>query len=202
MASGDPQPSITWSKVGEEMNSPNVVLSNGNTVLSIRNAAITDRGMYMCTAENSGGSSRATAIVEVERREPPRIEVYPDTRQTVTKSGSVLFQCRTLAGIPTPVVTWTRADGRPLDPHIEILRGGVMRINRVIGSEAGEYKCRAQNEAGSTEAVASLIVQEIPTIALEPKGSVTMQVGAKLRIQCTVSGDPRPTIAWKRIKST
>ncbi len=184
------------------MNSPNVVLSQGNTVISIRNAAVTDRGMYMCTVENSGGSARATSIVEVERREPPRIEVYPDTTQTVTKSGSVLFQCRTLAGIPSPVVTWTRMDGRPLDSHIEILRGGVMRINRVQGSEAGEYKCRAQNEAGSTEAIANLIVQEIPRIELEPKGSVTMQVGVSLSIECNVYGDPTPTISWKRIKST
>ena len=91
-------PSLSWSKVGEDMDSPNLVLSNGDTVLSLRNAAVSDRGMYMCTAENAGGSARATSIVEVERREPPRIEVYPDTRQTVTKSGSVLFQCRTLAG--------------------------------------------------------------------------------------------------------
>ncbi len=184
------------------MTSPNLVLSQGNKILSIRNAAVTDRGMYMCTGEDSGGSARATSIVEVERREPPRIEVYPDTTQTVTKSGSVLFQCRTLAGIPSPVVTWTRMDGRPLDPHIEILRGGVMRMNRVQGSEAGEYKCRAQNEAGSTEAIANLIVQEIPRIELEPKGSVTMQVGVRLTIQCNVYGDPTPTISWKRIKST
>ena len=37
-------------------------------------------------------------------REAPRLEIYPSTTQTVAKGGSVLFQCRVLAGIPAPEV--------------------------------------------------------------------------------------------------
>ena len=33
------------------------------------------------------------------------------------------------------------------------------RINRIDGSEAGEYKCTAENEAGIATAIANLIVQ-------------------------------------------
>ena len=125
-ASGNPPITLTWSKVGEDLSSPNIVVSDQNSVLSIQNAQVYDRGMYMCTAQNPGGSARSTSVVEIERREPPRIEIYPDSTQTVTKFGSVLFQCRTLSGIPTPTITWLRKDGRPLEAHIEILRGGVM----------------------------------------------------------------------------
>ena len=38
-------------------------------------------------------------------REAPRLEIYPSTTQTVAKGGSVLFQCRVLAGIPAPEVS-------------------------------------------------------------------------------------------------
>lgn len=197
IGSGDPMPTLEWSKVGEDMSSPNLVVSGG--LLTIRNAAVSDRGMYICTAESAGGSARASAIVEVERREAPGVEIYPESSQTITKSGSVLFQCRTVAGIPTPAVTWTRVDGRPFQQNIEILGGGVLRINRVTGAEAGQYRCRAVNEAGSTEAVANLVIQEVPTIDLQPRGSVTMKVGTLLSIQCTARGDPSPTLSWKKI---
>ena len=39
-------------------------------------------------------------------REAPRLEIYPSTTQTVAKGGSVLFQCRVLAGIPAPEVCY------------------------------------------------------------------------------------------------
>jgi hypothetical protein len=37
-------------------------------VLRIINALVRDRGVYICTAENTGGSSVASAVVEVERK--------------------------------------------------------------------------------------------------------------------------------------
>ena len=197
IVSGNPQPSIVWSKVGEDLSSPNLVVSGA--LLSLRAAAVSDRGMYICTAENPGGSARASAIIEVERREAPAIEIYPESYQTVTTGGSVLFQCRTVAGIPTPLVTWTRADGRPFQPNVEILGGGVIRINRLTGGEAGQYNCKAANEAGVAEATATLIIQEAPSIELTPRGSVSVQVGSKLSLECAARGDPRPSIIWKKI---
>lgn len=37
--------------------------------------------------ESSSGKSLASAIVEVERRESPMIEMYPSGRQTVVRDG-------------------------------------------------------------------------------------------------------------------
>jgi hypothetical protein len=127
------------------------------------------------------------------------VEIYPESYQTVTTGGSVLFQCRTMAGIPTPLVTWTRADGRPFQPNVEMLGGGVIRINRLTGSEAGQYNCKAVNEAGVAEATATLVIQEAPSIELTPRGSVSMRTGTKLSIECNARGDPRPSIVWKKI---
>ena len=74
-ASGSPRPAVTWSKVGEELSSPRIAVTG--EVLRVRGAAVADRGMYLCTAESAGGSARASAILEVEPREAPRLEVYP-----------------------------------------------------------------------------------------------------------------------------
>jgi len=79
-----------------------IVLQRNMEVLRIPNAQVSDRGVYVCTVENSGGKSLASAVVEVERREPPQIEMYPEPRQTVVLGGSALFQCRVTAGIPSP----------------------------------------------------------------------------------------------------
>jgi hypothetical protein len=197
IATGDPQPTLVWSKVGEDLSSPNLVVSG--PLLSLRAAAVSDRGMYICTAENPGGSARASAIVEVERRESPAVEIYPESYQTITTGGSVLFQCRTVAGIPTPVVTWTRDDGRPFQPNVEILGGGVIRINRLTGAEAGQYNCKAVNEAGVAEATATLIIQEAPSIQLTPSGSISVQAGSPLSLVCTARGDPPPSVTWKKV---
>jgi hypothetical protein len=45
------------------------------------------RGVYVCQVENSAGKSLSSAIVEVERRETPLIEMYPSGKQTVIKDG-------------------------------------------------------------------------------------------------------------------
>ena len=58
--------------------------------------------------------------------------------QTINIGGSVLYQCRAVAGIPSPVITWTRTDLRPLTSNTEVLSGWVLRITRVTGVEEGE----------------------------------------------------------------
>ncbi len=130
LVEGQPPPKIEWSKVGEDLRNNRNIYIQGPT-LTLSNVKVTDRGVYVCTAENSGGTSRASAIVEVERREQPVIDFYPDSRQVVNNGGSVLFQCRVTAGIPSPKLTWRRLDGRPFGSNVENLDGGVIRINQV-----------------------------------------------------------------------
>ena len=82
----------------------------------------------MCSVKTSCGSQgRSSSVLEVEPREPPTVELYPSSIQTVNKGESALFQCRYMSGIPTPTVSWVRQDGRPLGPNVEVLSGGVLR---------------------------------------------------------------------------
>ena len=43
-------------------------------------------------------------------REPPRIEIYPESTSVITTGSSALFQCRIIGGIPSPTVVWSRYD--------------------------------------------------------------------------------------------
>ena len=63
---GTPKPTIQWSKVGEDLNSPNILI-DGET-LTITNSAVSDRGVYVCNVENNAGTTRASAVLEVDRR--------------------------------------------------------------------------------------------------------------------------------------
>lgn len=135
-------------------------------------------------------------------REPPAVELYPQSRQVVVQGGSALFQCRVTAGIPTPRAKWSRVDGRPLLPNVEELDGGVIRFNRVTGAEQGQYVCTAENDAGSITGVATLAVQSIPTITISPGSNpVRAKIGQRLRLECRAQGDPAPTVSWRRLRT-
>jgi len=197
-ASGDPRPSVIWTKVGEEISASPRISVEG-TSLRIRGAAVADRGMFLCTATSAGGSARGSGIVEVEPREAPRLEVYPEAEQTISVGGSVLFQCRAVAGIPSPEISWTRQGGGRLTSNAEVLSGGVLRITRVTGTEAGSYVCTATNTAGRATILTTLTIQKPPTVRLQPSGSLQIVIGRPLRLECLVEGEPRPSIVWRKI---
>ena len=63
---GTPRPTIRWSKVGEELSGRNIALDRETLTLS--NTVVSDRGVYVCTVTNNAGTSRGSAVLEVERR--------------------------------------------------------------------------------------------------------------------------------------
>ena len=125
VATGNPPPKVTWTKAGEDLSSPSLSVS-GNTLM-VRNAVVTDRGVFLCSAENSAGSDRASSFLEIEPREAPTIDIFPAESQTITTGSSVIFQCRAMTGIPEPKITWTREDRRPIAQNVELLSDGVLR---------------------------------------------------------------------------
>ena len=56
-ATGNPTPSITWTKDGSAVNHPRISLSLGNKQLTITNVIRDDSGDYQCVANNSIGAA-------------------------------------------------------------------------------------------------------------------------------------------------
>ena len=164
-----------WEKVRDEMDPATASVSG--TQLTISPLVVGDRGLYVCTVTSWCGTvARSSAVLEVEPREPPSVELYPAPHQAVPSGGSVMLQCRyrikpechdtdmtlirTMTGIPQPTVTWSREDGRPLTESTEILEGGVLRIIGVREEEAGAYVCRAENVVGVASTTASIQIEK------------------------------------------
>lgn len=64
-ASGNPHPSVQWSRVHDPLGAN--VQVNGN-ILRILNAQINDRGVYLCTAVSDGGTTEESTVIDVERK--------------------------------------------------------------------------------------------------------------------------------------
>ncbi|XP_068128537.1 immunoglobulin superfamily DCC subclass member 3 [Hyperolius riggenbachi] len=66
LAQGEPPPQITWLKNGEELDpSGHIKLKNSNSTLTISGISQEDEAIYQCIAQNSAGSSQASARLSV-----------------------------------------------------------------------------------------------------------------------------------------
>ncbi|XP_019884797.1 basement membrane-specific heparan sulfate proteoglycan core protein isoform X13 [Camponotus floridanus] len=196
ITSGEPGVQVKWSKYTETMSSR--VQQVGDT-LRIINAQVSDRGVYICRVTSSTGSYEASAIIEVEPREAPLLELYPQDIQTVILGGSADLQCRAKAGFPVPELHWSRQDGRPFASNIEQLPGGLLRLSNITVNDDGAYICSASNEVGSTSVIAHIEVQSLPVITITPKhGILQVKRGSRIRLICSASGYPQPNVAWSK----
>ncbi|XP_039313933.1 basement membrane-specific heparan sulfate proteoglycan core protein isoform X8 [Solenopsis invicta] len=196
ITSGEPGVQVKWSKYTETMSSR--VQQVGDT-LRIINAQVSDRGVYICHVTSPSGSYEASAIIEVERREAPVLELYPQDVQTVLLGGSADLQCRAKAGFPVPELHWSRQDHRPFPSNVEQLFGGLLRLTNITANDGGAYICSASNEVGSTSAIAHIEVQSLPVITITPKhGILQVKRGSRVRLMCSASGHPQPNVAWSR----
>ncbi|KAI4497448.1 hypothetical protein M0802_007459 [Mischocyttarus mexicanus] len=198
VTSGEPGLQVKWSKFSEPMSSH--IQQYGNT-LRIINAQVSDQGAYICRVSSPLGSYEARAIVIVKLRETPVLELYPKDIQPVTLGGSADLQCRVIAGLPLPEIHWARKDGRPFASNIEQLPGGLLRLTNITINDGGSYVCLAENEVGTTSAIAHIEVQSMPVITINPRsesGILLYKLGDRVRLTCSAVGHPQPDVAWSK----
>ncbi|XP_064459482.1 basement membrane-specific heparan sulfate proteoglycan core protein-like isoform X3 [Ornithodoros turicata] len=195
---GTHNPVIFFSKVGEPNLSQRHIVQ-GDTLI-IQQTEVEDRGRYVCEVQYDGKTARSVSELEVERREPPAVEIYPPNLAPIQDGAGALLQCRVTAGIPTPTVEWTRADGSPFTPSTELINPGILRINRFTRDEAGEYRCTAKNEMGEVTASATLRVHGSPRVRILQQNPYNVRVGDQIRLDCVTQGDPKPKAFWSRLR--
>ena len=77
--------------------------------------------------------------------------IQPVQKETITEAGAVILLCNA-SGIPSPMVSWFKADGQRID-------GSELVLTHINRSEAGEYRCEASNECGNASETATIDVQ-------------------------------------------
>ncbi|NWH76570.1 HMCN2 protein, partial [Piaya cayana] len=64
-------------------------------------------------------------------------------------------------------------------------------------TDAGHYRCVAENDAGTAAKIVTLVLQSAPVVAVMPRAAV-VRPGQRVLLHCTVSGEPTPSVEWQR----
>ncbi|XP_043932256.1 immunoglobulin superfamily DCC subclass member 3-like [Protopterus annectens] len=149
LAQGEPTPHLTWLKNGQILEpSDNIKLRNNNSTLTIYGISQEDEAIYQCIAENSAGSTQASArltVLWVDGLPGP-----PQNVKAVTDSATAIE------------VSWTE----PRKNTQEII-GYVLHIRKTADPVEMEYQ----------EAVSKNTFQQLVT-DLEPSTSYSFHVKA------------------------
>uniref|UniRef100_A0AAQ5YNP5 DCC netrin 1 receptor n=1 Tax=Amphiprion ocellaris TaxID=80972 RepID=A0AAQ5YNP5_AMPOC len=172
-ASGYPTPSIQWRR-GEE-NKKYSLLAGSNLV--IRSVTDDDSGGYSCSASNK--NHNITAQAELSVLVPPQFLNYP-TNTYAYESTDIELECA-VTGNPPPTVRWMK-NGEEVIPsdYFQIVDGSNLQILGLVKSDEGFYQCIAENSAGSSQAMAQLLLRE-PGVALPsaPRDLVPVLVSSR-----------------------
>ncbi|XP_061895799.1 leucine-rich repeat, immunoglobulin-like domain and transmembrane domain-containing protein 3a isoform X2 [Entelurus aequoreus] len=94
------------------------------------------------------------------------------TKITSSLGSNILLRCDA-TGYPTPTLYWTRSDGSLVDNTVQESPGdgvkwSIMSMHGILHKDAGNYSCKAKNDAGSAEATISLSVAGSTSTTISP----------------------------------
>ena len=146
-ATGQPQPSTTWSKLIGSLPKERTKVMNG--ALTIYNVSKKDSGTYICKAKNILGS--ATGAVQLTIFSPLRFKVRPPQVVSTAIGYTVHIPCVAQSDL-RPVITWTKDGGSLLLVNYYVLLNGTLVLKNIKKSYEGSYTCRATNAVTTIEA--------------------------------------------------
>ena len=146
-ATGQPLPTITWSKGFGPL--PRDRTSVKNRALTIYKATKNDGGIYVCKAENVLG--HATSTIQLMVFSPMRFKVRPPQEVTPVIGFDVHLPCLVESDL-RQTVTWEkdRKSSFPVSTHL--LSNGTLLFRNIKKSDQGSYICRATNALTTIEA--------------------------------------------------
>ncbi|KRY56600.1 Neogenin -like protein [Trichinella britovi] len=157
VVNGHPKPKVIWLKDQKELSLNSRRRIIGESSLLISDVSVADSGTYTCKASNSLETVESSAALEVN--EAPKAVITP--RSTTGKSGSdVIFRCD-ISGYPPPAVTWLKNGEIIKSSEYFIISGSQLKIAGLVKNDQGVYQCMADNDVGSAQASAILLVEEI-----------------------------------------
>ncbi|CAK8691082.1 unnamed protein product [Clavelina lepadiformis] len=185
---GHPEPEITWTKNGRDMES-----DDGS--LRIPVVTLEDQGLYSVTARNLAGI--ITRYIRLIVNKAPEISAVGETNIKVNQGQQIVLPV-SVTGKPTPEVTWSK-DGSPLSDsnlRVQLTNSGTLSIQNARSTDSGQYIATALNVAGRSSVEFEVLVQIPPFITESPRG-VKIHAGDLLMLSCAANGIPTPTITWR-----
>ncbi|XP_076330516.1 roundabout homolog 1-like isoform X6 [Tachypleus tridentatus] len=167
VASGNPPPSVFWTKEGNQ-----ALMFPGNSygrfsvtslgTLIISGVIKEDKGYYVCSALSVVASTMTKAHLDVTAiadLPPPIIRLGP-ANQTLPQNTMAMLPCEA-EGIPGPNIQWffNSASVDVNNPRFSILDSGTLQIDDLQPLDSGLYTCTASSESGETSWSATLSVE-------------------------------------------
>ncbi|KZS18079.1 putative Leucine-rich repeat-containing protein 3 [Daphnia magna] len=169
----------------------------------------TTQAAAICQSPDQLNGRSVTSLIEEFNCKKPVLTEEP-TDVEITFGGTVYFTCKA-EGDPEPDIVWLYNNNEISpddDPKYQVLQDGTLMIENASDSDMGSYECMAKSPAGE---VKSRSVHMKPILAnshsnhnstkVKPKFVVTpedvdVQDGSSARLDCEVTGLPRPVITW------
>lgn len=159
--SGFEKPVVTWYFNGQLLETNDRIQitedDNGRSTLTILNAQLVDRGVYIAQAENSVGKTEAKTTLSTAGIVPA---IVTDLQGQSKVPKGHMFELKIIvSGTPEPKLVWMR-DGKELVIHDRLHRlsrlsevGKVykLRIMNAQFEDQGKYSAKIQNTAGSLQ---------------------------------------------------
>ena len=201
-ATGLPPPLITWERNGRPLIDERVHFDQvaGQSKVMVTRAELEDSGSWTCVATNTAGSDRVA--YEVEIIQPPVASLKDNTNVTTQIDNSFSLHCEVEAR-PVAQITWFH-NGQEInqnDQRLALSRNKeLLTVTGANDDDGGEWKCIAENHAGSISINFNLDIHSPPAIAASQKKHVPILItrGRQLRLDCRSTGNPTPTIVWTR----
>ncbi|NXT69403.1 IGS10 protein, partial [Chaetops frenatus] len=201
---GNPPPDISWMLPNGTWFSSSIRTSQfftgSNGTLTIYNPERHHAGRYRCAARNKVGYIEKLMVLEVAQK--PNILTRPAGLVKGISGEPLSLHCLA-EGSPKPRVVWTLPGGRVLDwPQVSgkylLVENGTLIIRAASAHDAGNYVCRAHNDAGDSSLTIPVVVAAYaPRIMGRPPPAIHTMPGAAVQLHCVVLGIPKPEITWE-----
>ncbi|XP_017346089.1 B-cell receptor CD22 isoform X4 [Ictalurus punctatus] len=188
--------SYRWYKDGQEINQQTM---NTFTVPSVRQR---DKGVYQCQARNSVGETMSTNITQVSVKYHPQ-NTFIDGRSGIKLGFELNLKCVTEADPLPHTYSWYFKPEHEQQFVTLSHTDEMYRIEKVAVSNAGLYKCSAQNDVGkganSTEKnVFVFYPPKTPNLTMKD----VVKEEELYTITCTVESSPQATLTLSRSSLT
>ncbi|XP_068673275.1 uncharacterized protein [Montipora foliosa] len=121
----------------------------------------------------------------------PRVSLSPGPLYAIEGS-NVTFPTCNVTGQPPPKVIWKNATVQLSNSWRVWYNDSLMQIFQVRKEDSGFYSCSAKNILGSVEKKTSLVVIS------PPPSKIVEILGCNMTLNCSATGDPEPTIIWRK----
>jgi alpha-tubulin suppressor-like RCC1 family protein len=153
-------PVVSWS-VSPPL-PPDLNLDVGTGILSGVSTVVATTGSYTVTAVNSGGSTQATLVITVNDLAPTGLS-YPDNPVVYTVGQTINPDVPVHSG--GLVLSWTIEPELPSGLVFDTTTGDISGTPAAV-SAAATYQVTAANSGGSTTAMLTLTVNDVPPSGL------------------------------------